>query len=407
MPQLDDILEKRKEKKFIKKTYRPWDLSGESHINNAAEQATIEIVNPSETTAQEKKIDIESDNSIDNNKVSIREQIDSNPVTNRYQIDNDSITIREQLDNELGANSLKQTVIKLSGLQKNLVDFIFDICIARESLETGPIETNLISKHLNTTYGTLKTTIHRLVERNIITRLPGKTARGGYINIGITKEVKKVYQESKIMTLKGKSTFDIISNIRQQLDNNFVTNSSSNILNTTTLKPRRTLSEEWSNIDIEPLKQIGFSETQLMQLDNKNNPEIVQESIYHFAYGLEHNPKFKSYTDPLNVLMGVLRKGQAWFEKEYKSQQEIAMEELLKQKKLRREREIKLREELTKAEFEDWFDGMKDGKKQEIANTFQLGMMSNLKSKDTIIKSKFFEYFKQNIYGDHEANSDN
>ena len=34
-------------------------------------------------------------------------------------------------------------------------------------------------------------------------------------------------------------------------------------------------------------RKIGFSETQLMQLQSKNTPEIVQESIHHFAYGLE------------------------------------------------------------------------------------------------------------------------
>ena len=50
---------------------------------------------------------------------------------------------------------------------------------------------------------------------------------------------------------------------------------------------------DWKKINFEPLIEIGFSQTQLKQLatQNLNTPEIVQESINHFAFGLKNNEK--------------------------------------------------------------------------------------------------------------------
>jgi len=109
-------------------------------------------------------------------------------------------------------------------------------------------------------------------------------------------------------------------------------------------------------INFNTLCEIGFSETQLCQLaeENLNTPEIVQESINHFAFGLANNEKYKEYTKPLNVFMGVLRKGQRWFEQGYEDPQDKILREILAEKKQRQEKRVKMIEELVNLEFPEW-----------------------------------------------------
>ena len=136
------------------------------------------------------------------------------------------------------------------------------------------------------------------------------------------------------------------------------------------------LKEEWKKIKVDLLSHIGFSEIHLLQLQDKNSntPEIVQSSINHFAYGLKHNEKTKKYReDALNVFMGILRKGQAWIESNYKSSQELALEELVEQRKKERERYNRRVEELIDLEFSDWHNKLSEQEIEEIVpETFRV-----------------------------------
>ena len=134
------------------------------------------------------------------------------------------------------------------------------------------------------------------------------------------------------------------------------------------------LLSSWSEIDIKPLLSIGFSKIQLRQLQDRNTPEIIQKSIYHFAYGLEHNEKTKKYKDnALSVFMGVLRKGQAWTETNYKSPQQLALEKLIEDKKKETEQCNQKLDELTELEFPAWKQELTEQKIKEIVpETFRL-----------------------------------
>ena len=131
--------------------------------------------------------------------------------------------------------------------------------------------------------------------------------------LGITKEIQGAAiqaQKSLFNPLKSLNSDNTPSNITG--NNSTYSSSNSYNINTTTVLP-----EEWEQIDITQLISIGFSKTQLLQLFQKqlNTPDVIQESIYHFAFCLENNPKAKAYSDPLNVLMGVLRKSGAWLKR--------------------------------------------------------------------------------------------
>lgn len=437
MPQISDIVQKRQDKKFIKKNYRPWDLSGNvSELIQSPEQSldknivynttpidfntsqldtdqTIcnaykndKLVPKESTLNNEKKlIDNNSskdreqlDNIISNNQILIEKQIDINSISNKEQkgseIENNLGLFREQIDNELNPNSLPNRLIKLSGIQQKILEFVIDICLAKDALETGPIQTTVLTQYVNTSYGSIKISINRLINKGFISRKKGKTAKGGYINLQIYEEVKLAILELRkksysfldpinlVLSYRGK--VDNHNNYEQQLDNTSSYSSSNNKTITTELLP------EWKNIDIEPLHSIGFSKTQLRQLIGKNAPDIVQESINHYAYGLIHNEKIKSYKDPLNVLMGVLRKGGNWYEANYISPQEQALKQLIADKKERKNRQEAMIKELVDLEYSDW-------RKELTEEQIKSIVPSNITNLKSAVESVLKSYYQEKI----------
>jgi len=63
------------------------------------------------------------------------------------------------------------------------------------------------------------------------------------------------------------------------------------------------------------------------------SPEIIQDVIHRFSYSLNHNEKVKNYSDPLNVLMGVLHKGKRWNEPNYSSPKDLALRQMVEEKR--------------------------------------------------------------------------
>lgn len=395
MPQLSDIMEKRGKKKFVKRKYRPWDLTGTDETeaepthtetsladteNTDVAVAAIpvndeQIVNtPVENTPKpdsvkniDKEDQVTNREQLDNNWVTNRKQLDNTQVTNGEHSGNTQVTIRQQLDNALDNTSNIKQLMRLAGIQRKILEFLVYVCSVKGSLETGHISTISIAEYAETSIGSIKTSINRLINKGVIKRLPGKTARGGYLNLAITEDVKEVFTDFSLDPRKASNSVDFVQFIRKQLGNNEPLYSSSNITTTKTDNNKNILPDDWEQINYTSLEHIGFTQLQLKQLVNLTTPETVQESIYHFAYGLEHNPKFKKYTEPLNVFMGVLRKGQLWTEQNYVSPQEVAQKRLLEKKKAERERLKKLADEAFQLAREEWVDGLDDTEKEKIA----------------------------------------
>lgn len=401
MPKLEKIIHDRDGKKFTKKSYRPWDLTGDGHSPNTQELNDIEILEHSSSSLEEiislrPSLDILLDNKTDGNQITKEHQKESNKVAVREQLDHkqetNKKTFREQIDINIDPTNLNNQLLKLSGIQKNIFEFIVNICTLRDVLDTGPIETATIAACVKTTTGTVKISLKRLIDKGFILRNKGKQAKGGYIHLSLTQEVYNAamyLRESKHRPL---NPAEILNSIRYHLDNNQAPISSSNYEITTTTKKQETIPDEWQEVNFDSLAEIGFSKTQIKQLTNKNDPQIVQLSIDHFAYGLKNNPKFKKYTDPLNVLMGVLRKGEGWFEQDYKSPQEIALQKLMDNKKSEIERRKKLDIELYTILLNEWIDLLTPEEIKKIApNERQNGDI-------TPQKAKLSSYFKENVW---------
>ena len=387
MPQLSDILRDRKQKTFVKKNYRPWDLSGSGNVSSKVNQAvaTSPLIDNTVTDSTI-NLDIANaipasvtevpppdlDNKLDNERVTLSQHSDNIQISKSKPRDNIQVTISEHLDNNidnhLDNNSYPEIIKKIAGIQENIFFYIVEVCNARGTFETGNLLTNDIASAANCTYGSAKMSLKRLIDKGLIIRKTGKRAKGGHINLSITKEIRMAALEVKREKSLRPMIHQQVIQQRKQLDNisdNNVAYSSSYINKTTTSE----LPEEWQKINIAPLAAIGFTEKHLVDVyvTKLTTPDIVQESINHFAYGLEHNAtKYKAYPDPLNVLIGCLRKGKAWSESNYVSLQEKAIQELLARRRAEQERMNALEAELIHVEFLAWKKALSADRKKQI-----------------------------------------
>ena len=98
MPKLDKIINARDSKKFTKKSYRPWDLTGDGNSTSNQEFNTVEALDSSSSNL-EKNISLIPNLGIilDNNK-------DNNKITKEYQQEINKINGRRTIRTQTGNN---------------------------------------------------------------------------------------------------------------------------------------------------------------------------------------------------------------------------------------------------------------------------------------------------------------
>lgn len=419
MPKLSEIALSRGSKKFVKKDYRSWNISGdglsvdsiptEKQDENTSSATQLppphSIVENIAPQILPSYIDNRKDNELDDTHVTNVEHTTNNQPTDQQHLNNIHTTKREQLDNNkdndinnnFDVGYYIENIKRLSGIQEQLFNYIIELCCSRDQLETGYLLTSDLSTIANCSVGCVKTSLERLTKKNLLLRKKGKPSRGGYLNLAITREIQTAALQAKnfksglyIHRQKSINPICIDNNIDNHLSNSpSYTSSSNKYINTTTELPN-----EWAQIDFADLTSIGFSHTQLVQLHsrNLNIPEAIQESINHFAFALDHNDKVKFYPEPLNVLMGVLRKGGIWFEKSYRSPREIAQQQLIEQKKAEMERKDNLVQEAYKIAFMEWQQNLTPEEMEKIApNKKNIGDLTPQSAKLNI-------YFKERVW---------
>jgi hypothetical protein len=412
MPQLKEILDKRNNKSFVKKKYRPWDLSG----NNSAQEETTNLPHPSPIFPEIVEIINQPQSLVENNlitksdniKITNREHKDNTQITQSKHFDNTGITQRKQLDNHLDndldnnldVETYMELIKKLAGIQEKIFFYIVELCCARGTLDTDSILTMDIATAANCSYGSSKMSLKRLIDKRLIIRKPGKRSKGGHINLSISKEIRtaalQIKQDKQYLSLLHTQAIQQMRHIDNDLDNDSDNNRSINNNNIKIIISDE-LPEEWKAIDYEPLAYVGFSETQLKQIyrANKNSLEVVQESIYHFAYALENRREEieRKYKGALNALMSVLVKGNAWFEAKYESPQDIALKQLLSKKKADKEKRESMEKELMEIAFSDWQAELDEEQKlQYLPEDIRKSKMSAAKT------ASLRNYFVENIW---------
>ena len=373
MPTLEELTDKSK-KKFKKSDYRPW---------NYMDEIDKEYGNQSESKKESfgNQLEIEKES---NNPESL-EIKDTNKITKpkkivEYSTDFDPNNLETMLD----------TISRLTGHQKKIFLFITDRCISRAMLSTGVIKGELLTQITSTTMKMVKTSIQRLVSKQLIVREKGKTGRGGFYSFKLSEIVRNAALEYKKMVGIDNQLGINRESFGSHLE---IEKNGGNKKVDKTLLP-----EEWKKINIYPLEDIGFNHNHLSDIFETRlaDPQMVQESILHFAYGLEHeSAKYKQYDDLLNLLIGRLRKGKPWFEKNYRSPQEIAQAQLLEAKKNQLERKKKVEEDAFKLALAEWQEGLNETEVTKITAKKGSGDIMPHATKLSI-------YFRENIWSEQK-----
>jgi hypothetical protein len=229
--------------------------------------------------------------------------------------------------------------------------------------KTTKIQTRIIAESLGLHINNIKKVISRLKIKKALKTIDKKEGRGGWAKYKIEKKIVKILNEK---SRKGHSL------IYNNSNKDYYYKKPEEFLKQETVTKTLTnqLSNEWEEIDILPLEHIGFKKTHLDKLSQVENltPEIVQDSINQFAWGLKYNSSnYEKYNNKLYVLIGTLKKGQPWIESSYESEEEKAIKEMILVQKQKQKEQDKLINELVDLEFPNWKSNLTQSEINEIS----------------------------------------
>lgn len=379
MPRIDDV-SLLKKKPFKKKSYRPWNLLDDTpsveiknEIINLHNVREITEHKPDTNRAQNEHKQSTNRAQSEHKQSTNRTQTEHNQHSNLIETEHKPDT---QLSTQPSTNrtqteykpSTKTHYSSLVGMQRKLLIFLIDDCKNTRSRITQEMSLEHLAESLKAPIGGLKTTLRRLEKKGFIRLIEFKNGRGGWrkyeIPNDVYQELMRLHLESKLNTNRTQTEHKPDTKLNTQPSTTF--SSSSSVINnkdTTTSKALENesgllLSEEWEEIDLTPLAEIGFSKHHLKQIasQNKISATLVQESINTFAFDLNQNGKGKALkTNPVNYLMGILRNGIPYSPpSNYESPEKRAMRIYLEKKKEIEQKQAAIEEELLKAEFNDW-----------------------------------------------------
>lgn len=271
------------------------------------------------------------------------------------------------------------TFASLSGLERELVIYLHELCVTNRSNQTTPISNAFLSTLFNKPMGTIKTSLRRVEAKTIIKRLEFLSGKGGFT---IYELPDRIHQE---ISAYGK---DHVLVTQKQSGNNSVTvrEQEQPLLN---LKDN-----EWRSLDLSPLSFIRLGMDHIAQLKNGTlTPEQVQDSINHFAYRLQNpSPKDPKIEKPLNYFMATLKKGIPFarpdgFLSEEDQEQLRYIESLKKVKQEKEEREKELFDLL----FNAWIEKLSTDEKKSM-------IPAAMKTSTHASNLFFRDYYKTNIW---------
>jgi predicted transcriptional regulator len=369
MPSIDNYENKETSKKFKKTAYRPWTVI----------EGTGETVPDQEQPSKEEKIGLLEKN----NKETVNEQLvnDHQTIggqTGKHQetihesSENKSLNVYQTIDNPISkqkspfeqAWSLEESIYHLSrlcGHQRKLLLYVGTKCLSRNDLSSGPVTVRELSDLLATNVDTVKTTAQRLVSKGFLKRDKGKSGNGGFTIFYIQENMKKA-----ILDDMQKISAGLVNNSETKQETRKASISSSYNFTNTTKQPfdQNLLPNEWEQLNIYPLSEIGFTKAHLTQIQKQGilSPEDVQESINAFAFDLSVNGKAnKLKGSSLNFFMGILRGGVPYAPAEnYESPEVRALRLYLERKKREQEQKEALEKEAFGLAFEDWLQTLSE-----------------------------------------------
>jgi predicted transcriptional regulator len=439
MPQINEILDNRT-KKFIKRSYRPWDLSGSLEIDNKNSNQTqtehkLKNTLPKTTSNSINEVTASLDSNLNitqktdtnnsqtehkQNTIRLKKEhkVRTKSPTNRTQkttLNRQNLEIEHKLGTESDTSKQKNhtqiaskldtnvSFASLSGIQRDIVILIFNHCKLAKQDSTNEMSISYISSSLNIRIGSVKNSISRLEQKEFIIRLEYKIGRGGWsrykISDALYSELLYLDKTHKLYTNNTQTTHKLDMEPNTEPDTASLSSSSLiNITTTLTNEEKNEFPEEWKEIDIELLAElIRFHQGHVKQLF-KHGLELkpVQESIYHYAFDLTENNKAKDIkTEPLSFFMGIMKRSGYYAAPEnYESPQARGKRLFLEQEAIKAQKLLEAEKNLMNIHFEVWSNSLTHQDKIDLVGKDELGPNRAIL---TVI-DKLKEYYKNNLW---------
>jgi len=285
----------------------------------------------------------------------------------------------------------KQNYQHFTGLQKNLIELIYFSCRLNNSKTTKPISIQYITSELQTTVGTVKNAIHRLIDKQIITKKNFKNGRGGWttyeIDHDIFNEISFFESGSNLVANWKRTSSKVVAQpVAQPVAESL---SSSSYINNTTTNYK---ADALAKIELsESLTRIGFNQGHIDQLlrDSSLSSDIIQSSLDAFAFDLSFEDVKRKVRSPIGLIMKLLKNGQAYIsEKGYESEEDRLYRELVDRAEKKKEEKIKLESRMAEIKFEEWLENISDEEKRNLVEP--IGEFMGL-----LHREELKEYFKK------------
>jgi len=299
-----------------------------------------------------------------------------------------------QKDSKQIANRGFETLV---GHEKNLLLLIFDECLRTGNLTTPELTLDFLAQYLETSSGTVKSTIHRLVRKGFTWRESSKKGRGGWTKFGIEKSL---YQDLRIRQTDSKR----IAN-RYQKDSKRVAkqiaeqiakpSSSSSGLN---FKSTITSDEMWKTLDLSIVEKVGINQSAVFEARQKFGPfnfVDFEALIDRFSKYVVDPKTSRKISNPRGFFFGLCKQMQSGIEplSEVETESDKAMKEYLLQSKAEKIAREQREREILELEFDKWFVELSPQEKAEIQPD------SGLVKVDTPpYMAMFRDYFEKNLW---------
>ncbi|MCF6777523.1 apolipoprotein A1/A4/E family protein [Thiotrichales bacterium 19X7-9] len=351
---------------------------------------------------------------LEDTKGTIGGQLEDTKGTIGGQLEDTKGTIGGQLDLE----NIYAYIDSLGGKQLLIIQYIVLNLDTHKSYETTNLKSTDICRFASISKDSFKTHIRRLIKKNILVRLRGKTSLHGFVKFKINKPIL-----TKIKTILGDSNKEKTS----IYNSNIITtdNNSNDVLNEKDLlitKMQKQIKElqqqkitfeemdtnitnlenDFSTVDFSELSEFGFKKSHLDQIKSFGTvtPEVAQESINHYAWALhnrkEEMQKYAPEKNRFKGLFGVLRKGNAWTEDGYIDPIDEAIQKSLDAKRKKLAQVKKQKEEMFSLDFELWKESLSEDDLNKINN--QIKSKTQGRKSGAMYEAALKDHFKNNFH---------
>ena len=285
-----------------------------------------------------------------------------------------------------------QDISQVIGLQKNLLNFIFNNCVNNGSKESPYYSAGHLAHYLEVSNDSIKSAIRQLRIKGLLEKTNFKDGRGGGTKFLIPDLIyRDLLSESRLKVEQKQviSGLKVGLEVGQQVGQSLPSSSSFNIT-TTNYK-----ADALAKIELtETLTSIGFNQGHIEQLlrDSSLTPEEIQNSLNAFAFDLGFEDVKRKVRSPIGLIMKLLKNGQAYIsEKGYESEEDRLYRELIERADKKNEEKKNLKAKLFEVKFEEWLENISDDDKRNMAEP--IGEFMGL-----LHRQELKEYFKREVY---------